>query len=265
MRFQSGIEHSGMKRLVAFTIAAVLAAVAAFVALSLFATPSVPAWFSAVSAGNGYDALLQAGEKIKGKPPEGKADVEAFVNENEGVIAEIRTGLKLPFEVPLASYSATNNLVGDYGRFKTIARTLQAGGKAAENREAFREAAGIYTEVIQLGQRAEHGPIIALLTGVVIERIGLEALEKIAPRLSQAERKQFAEQLESLNKERLPLSEIARRERFYMNRMGGNPIKLLVARIHLRKSMKTRMQREQQLSSDFTRVAENLRNDAIAQ
>jgi hypothetical protein len=43
--------------------------------------------------------------------------------------------------------------------------------------------------------------------------------------------------------------------------MSGDPIRLLLGHVHLRKAMKTREQRQQQLSSDFKRVAELLRQD----
>jgi hypothetical protein len=177
-----------MKRFVTLVILGVLFAALAVIGFALWAKPSVPGWFSAVSKNNGYDPLLQAASKVKGKAPDETSDVTAFVTENEAAIQEIRLALTLPFEVPLAGYSPTNDLVRDFGKFKAVGLTLRAKGRFAEDQKAFAKAAEIYVEVIQLGQRLEHGPLVALVTGVLIEHLGLEAIEKIYAQLPSVER-----------------------------------------------------------------------------
>jgi hypothetical protein len=222
----------------------------------------VAPWFSAVSSGNGYDALVQAAGQMNGQPSDETAEGSAFVKANERVFELVNAAIELPFEVPLTMYSVTNSLLTDLSSFKAIARALRARGKDAEERGANGEARTNYTSIIQLGQRIEHGPIIALLVGIAIEKIGLDALEKAAVGLTPAQRKEVADQIESFDRERLAFSEVALREEHFARQVTGNPIKLLVARFYIRPGLIKAEQKREKLSADFQHVAKELRSSA---
>jgi hypothetical protein len=222
--------------------------------------PDAP-WFAAISNSNGYDALVQAAGKITGPLSEDKAEVAAFVKENGPMFEKVGSALKLPFEVPARMYSLTNSLLKDLSGFKSIAQALRLRGKEAEQRGAECEAATNYTSIVELGQRVEHGPVIALLTGIAIEKIGLDALEEIAPGLTPAQRKELADRLESLDRERLAFSEVALREEYYARQVAGNPLKMIVIRFYIRSGMIKAEQKQQKLSADFQRVVKTLRSN----
>ena len=79
----------------------------------------VAPWFSAVSNGNGYDALVQAAGLMKRRISEEKGDEAAFVKENEGMFERVDSALKLPFEVPSIKYSVASSMMADFSSFKT--------------------------------------------------------------------------------------------------------------------------------------------------
>jgi len=231
------------------------------VALLLFTggEKSLPPWFASVSNGNGYDTLVQAAAEMKGRPADEKAEPAAFVKLNDRMFELVRSALKVPFEVPLSMYSATNSMLPDFASFKSIALALRVKGRAAEERGMGTDAAAAYLDVIQLGQRVEHGPLIALLVGTAIERIGLDSVEKVARTLTDAQRKDLADRIDSLDRERLPFSEVVLRERYFARHNTGNPVKLFIGRFQVRPALKKAEQKQQQLSSDFQRVTKELR------
>jgi hypothetical protein len=247
-----------MKRIL---VIAGLMLLAALVVVALLAgrRPAAP-WFSAVSQGNGYDLLLRAAGQINGGVPEGKTEIAAFVKENEGMFETVRSALKVPFEVPAMNYAVASSLPADMSSFKTIALALRARGREAEERGAKGEAMTNYVGVIQLGQRVEHGPIIAMLVGVAIEKIGLDALEKLALDFQAAQRKEIADKIQSLDRERLAFAEVLRREEYFARQVAGNPLKLLVARFYMKSALVKAEQKHDKISSDFQRVAKELRS-----
>ena len=228
-----------------------------FLSLLLKGSKASAPWFAAVGSGNGYDALLQAAAQMNGRPD--KDDATTFVKANDRMFELVESTLKLPFEMPLILYSETNSSLPDLTAFKTIALALRAKGEEAEKRGAGSDAGTAYTDVIRLGQRVEHGPVISLLVGIAIEKIGLAAMEKLAPRLSPSQRNELAHQLESIDRQRLAFSEVAIRERYFAGRITSNPVRLLVGRWQLRTAIKNTEQKHQQLSSDFQRLAKELR------
>jgi hypothetical protein len=233
-------------------------AVAILLALVLQGSkPSAP-WFDDVATGNGYDALVQAAAQMKGRPVDGKGDAAAFVKANERMFELVESALKLPFEIPLSMYSETSSPLADLSAFKTVALALRAKGKEAEERGASGDAGTAYADTIRLGQRVEHGPLIALLVGIAIEKIGLDAVEKLAPQLGPAKRKDLARQLESLEKQRLAFSEVELRERYFARRITGNPLRLIVGRWKVRPALEKATQKQQRLSADFQRVTKEL-------
>jgi hypothetical protein len=250
-----------MKRVFAVGLLVLLVASVVLVALLAARKPVAP-WFSVVSKGNGYDALVQAASLMNGRMSDDKAEAAAFVKANERMFELVDSALQLPFEVPSMMYSVTNSLLNDLSSFKTIALALRTRGKEAEQRGANGEAATNYASIIQLGQRVEHGPVIALLVGIAIEKIGLDALEKVAIGLTPAQRKEVADKIEALDRERLPFAEVILREEHYAHQVAGNPLKLLVARFYVRSGLMKTEQKQQKLSSDFQRVAKELRSNA---
>jgi len=251
---------TGMRRI--FAVGLLILLVFAVVLVGFLAgRRSVAPWFSAVSNGNGYDALVQAAGQMNGRLSEDKAEAAAFVKANERMFGMVSSALKLPFEVPLTMYSPTNSLLNDLSSFKGIALALRARGREAEQRGGNGEAAASYTRIIQLGQRVEHGPLIALLVGIAIERIGLDALKIVVPGLTAAQRKDVVDQIESFDRERMAFSEVVLREKYYARQNTINPVKLIVARFLVRPALEKAEQKHQQLSSDFQRVAKELRSN----
>ncbi|HEV8542268.1 MAG TPA: hypothetical protein VGR78_07750 [Verrucomicrobiae bacterium] len=228
-------------------------AVAVLLALLVKAPDASAPWFT---NGNGYDALVQAAAQMNGRPDD---DAAAFVRANGRLFELVESALKLPSEMPLRMYSETNSPLPDLAAFKTLALALRRKGKVAQERGASAEAVTAYMNIIQLGQRVEHGPLIALLVGIAIEKVGLGGAEQLTPRLSPAEREDLAHQIESFDRERLAFSEVALRERYFTRRITRNPFKILMARWRLRGAMQKAEQKQQQLSSDFHRVAQELR------
>ncbi len=220
----------------------------------------VAPWFSAVSNGNAYDALVLAAGQMIGRLSDDKAEATQFVKANERMFEAISAALKLPFEVPAAMYSVTNSLMSDLSSFKPLALALRARGSEAEQRGANLEAVTNYATIIQLGQRVEHGPVIAMLVGIALEKIGLDALEKLAVGLAPKIRNEVAARIESFDRERLPFSEVALREQHYATQVAGNPLKLLVARFYIRSALVKAEQKHQVLSDDFQRAAKKLRS-----
>jgi hypothetical protein len=248
-----------MKRVFAVGILVLLLAGVVLVACLAAPKPVAP-WFSVVSNGNGYEVLTQARGLMTGRISEDKAEAAAFVKANEQMFKLVGSALKLPFEVPSRMYSLTNSLLNDLSGFKAIALALRTRGQEAEQRGANGEAATNYTTIIQLGQQVEHGPMIALLLGIALEKIGLDALEKLAIGLTPEQRKEVAGKIESFDRERLAFSEVLRREEHYARQVAGNPLKLLLARFYIRSPLIKAEQRQQNLSSDFQRAAKDLRS-----
>jgi hypothetical protein len=243
-----------MKRVYRFGVLLLVGLAVAFLVVLLVKAPDASApWFT---HGNGYDALVQAAAHMNGRPDD---DAATFVRTNGRLFELVESALKLPSEMPLRMYSETNSPLPDLGAFKTLALALRRKGKDAQERGATGEAAAAYMNIIQLGQRVEHGPLIALLVGIAIEKVGLGDAEKLAPRLSPAEREDLGRQIESFNRERLAFSEVALRERYFTRRITRNPFKILMARWLVRGAMQKAEQKQQQLSSDFHRVAKELR------
>lgn len=243
----------------AFTVGILLLLVLAAFLTVLSGRKPQAAWFSAVSSTNGYDALVLAAGQMQGRLSEDKTERAAFVKANERMFELVSGALNLPFEVPSRMYSLTNSLLADLAGFKPLALALRARGNEAEQRGAHPEAITNYTSIVQLGQRAEHGPIIALLLGIAIEKIGLDALEKAAIGLTPAQRNEVADKIESLDRERLAFSEVLLREEHYARQVAGNPLKLLVARFYIRPTLIKAKQKPENLSADFQRAAKELR------
>jgi hypothetical protein len=252
-------KNAGVRRVFAVTLLLLL--VVAIVLVGFLAARKPAAWFSVVADGNGYDALVQAAGQMKGRLSEDEAKGAEFVKANERMFELVSAALKLPFEVPASMYSLTNSLLSDLASFKAIGVAIRASGKEAEERGANAEAVTNYTSIIQLGQRVEHGPIIALLVGIALEKIGLDALEKVAVTLTPAQRKELADRIELFDRERLAFSEVAVREEHYARQVAGNPLKMLVARFYIRSVLIKAEQRRDNLSSDLRRVSQKLRSD----
>ncbi len=249
--------NAEMKRVFALGLLVLLVGTVVVMGFLARRKPVAP-WFSAVSSGNGYDTLVRARSQMIGGVSEDPAEAAAFLNANEQMFVTLDAALKLPFEIPSRMYSLTNSLLADLGSFKAVALALRARGWEAERRAANAEAMTNYSSIIQLGQLIEHGPVIALLVGIAIEKIGLNAIEKSAARLPPAERKEIANKIAALDRERLPFSEVLLREEHYAHQVAGNPLKLLVARFFIRSSLIKAEQKEQKISADFQRAATEL-------
>lgn len=232
---------------------------ALFVIFGGMRAPSAP-WFSAVTNTNGYDGLLRAAAIMVGNPPVQQTNAGLFVNANTRLFESVQSALELPFEAPLDTYSQTNPPLADLATFKTIALALRAKGWEAERRRADREALASYISIIRLGQNVEHGPLVALLVGMSIEKSGLEAIEKVTARLTPTEREELAEKIQSLDRQRLPFSEVMLRERYFAHRITRNPLRLVLGWFQSRTAFDKAEQKVRRLSSDFRQLSRSLSN-----
>jgi len=208
---------------------------------------------------NGYTGLLNAVSQLKGVPPNGgDGDEASFVKDNQLAFQAVQAALKLQCELPLANYSQTNLPLNDLGRLKTLAVALRVKAAQDEKCDAWHEASEGYLDVIRLGQKVEHGPIISMLVGVAIERIGLSGLEKLAPRLPAGEQQQVRNELSALNTRRLPYDEVAMRESYFAHRNTSNPLQILVARYQSRKAMNKAKDKHAQISREFEKVSKEI-------
>jgi hypothetical protein len=252
-------EHFPMRRIVRYGLLfLLLLALVVSILFALFASNTKPApWFSAVASGNAYDSLAQAASEMNGKPSDQNGGATNFVQANSRMFERVESALKLPFEIPLRMYSISNSPLRDLSAFKTLAHALRLKGMDAAQRGMNADAATNYINIIRLGQHVEHGPLIALLVGIAIEKMGLDALEQLAVKLTPEQRKNLAGQIESLDKQRLPFPEIITREYYFARQVTGNPIKLLIARFMSRAAIAKAEKKQERLSSDFHRAAKS--------
>jgi hypothetical protein len=148
----------------------------------------------------------------------------AFVAKNSRAYGVVEKALNEPVEAPAARYERGHFNMGDFVSAKQFASTLMFKGELAEAEKRYDDAARAYFDSVRLGEKIEHGPMINYLVGAAIERGGLKRLEKLMVKLSAAELRHWAAEVQALNRGRMPFKEIIRREDYFMARNATNII-----------------------------------------
>jgi hypothetical protein len=179
----------------------------------------------------------------------------------------MRAALEKPFEAPEAAYDVQlmNGPLGNIGQFKTLAMAAKCEGIFAEQNGDWTAAARSYTDIIRLGQKVQAGTLIFMLIGVSIERIGVEALEKLEGNLTGTARGQIAATLKQLNEQRLPFGEVEWRERYLRRRGSPTPLHYVIFTRHVRAAIESgkakHMQAYQSLESIASKLAQPARSN----
>jgi hypothetical protein len=113
---------------------------------------------------------------------------------------------------------------------KALAQAIVAKGRDAEGRGQYAEAAEDYVTVVQLGVNYEHGPLIYLLVGAAIEGIGMRGLKPVISKLSNKDIEAVARRVQSINRERISMNEVLRREEYFAANNATNLVELVKAR-----------------------------------
>lgn len=178
-----------------------------------------------------FETLVRAGSRIQDPNPSPSSDeLAAYIATNAAALATVREALTKPFEAPAAMYDihTMNTSFTQVGGFKKLALMLKNEGTHYENQGKMAEAGRCYADVIRLGLKVERGPLIFMLIGVSFERIGLEALEAIEPKIPARARKELSAGLREMNSQRVPFAEIEERERYIRRRHSPTPFHYLI-------------------------------------
>lgn len=179
---------------------------------------------------NGYHEVARASSLLSGDPPPvsetNAAELAAIVQTNRAALDALRAALKLNIEAPAEAYEQTtiDKYLETAARIKRLAQTLKYEGRLAELQDRHSQAAAIYLELMQFGQKMQPGPLISSLLGLAIEELGRISLEKLEPKITGPSRSRIAADLENLNNSRLPFDETMRRERYFMRRNSPSPL-----------------------------------------
>ncbi len=208
------------KLLTAFCVLAVLAVVVVVVVtLSQPLTPIKP-----MPNPNGYDDFVAAGDLLRGDPDPlslTNGQLAAYLAGKATAISLVQTGLSRECRVPLVySIDATHTL--PLPALKQVAQLLAAQGKLAEAQGRNNDAAQSYLTMIRLGQEScRGGLIIHSLVGIAIEAMGDAHLESLIPKLSAAQSRAFATDLESIDSKREPTAATLDQELQWVRRTWG--------------------------------------------
>ena len=210
---------------------------------------------------NAYEALIFAEEQlIDFSPKPTSAKFAQSVTNNAAALNLMRAALEKTFEAPESTYDnqLINTVLGNIGRFKTLALAAKCEGVLAERNGDFPSAARSYVDIIRLGQKVQAGPLIFMLIGVSIERIGVEALEQLEPKLVNPARSQIASTLKELNEVRVPFEEVEWRERYLRRRASPTPIHSLIFTRHVRAAIEKGKQKHTQAYQSLGALASKL-------
>lgn len=178
-----------------------------------------------------YETLVQASRALgDNRGDQGTNELAEYVEANAPAMKMVREALTQKFEAPMAAYDVATmgNIMPELGSFKSLALALRNEGVYRETQTNYSQAAETYVDVIRLGSKVESGTIIFALVGIAIERIGIDALERIEHEIQAPVRQQIAAKLREINSQRIPFAGIAERERVVLRRNAPTPIHVLI-------------------------------------
>jgi len=195
------------------------------------ATKKGPPPFLAGLKQNAYDDFIKAGNSLIGTF-EDADDPKAFIRTNQPAFNAFRAGLPRRFEAPVETYDLQTFsalVMPKLALLKRLGQTIKAEGKLAEDSKNYTDAARIYLELIDFGQKIQAGPVIFLLVGLAVEDMGLKSLQSMENRLKEPDRAQIAQRLAKLAADRISFEEVMRRERYFGRRNSPTPFHYLIS------------------------------------
>jgi hypothetical protein len=124
----------------------------------------------------------------------------------------------------------TQNLI----QLRKLAFQLIGEGKLAEIEGRRADAVQSYLDEIRFGQEVGRGGLmIEKLLGIACQRPGLQALQRLAPKLRSEEFRKLTKALEEIDGRREPWEAVLRRQKAYNRRMG-NFLDVTIAQLLLR-------------------------------
>jgi hypothetical protein len=208
-----------------------LLGVVAYVWLSV---PSVPP--VVLPNPNGYPQFLESGRKIVGIPDDiatSDADtLKRFLGSNAAVLSGSRETLQLECAVPI-EYTAAyqQRVVDDVAPLKNVARLLWADARATELDGDSDEAAEKFAEVIRYSQKTSNGGLlIHLQCGIAYERLGWQAVLRLAPSLSKDQKASLKTQLAATNRASLNVEDYMKREKALATAAHGRFLVFITSR-----------------------------------
>lgn len=178
---------------------------------------------------NAYDEFIRSIQMLQGTPQEGNP--AEFVKTNEPALAAFRRGMKQKFEAPIETYNQQTlaaTVMPNLAGLKALGLAVKAEGNAAQEEKDFTRAASIYLELMEYGQKIQHGPVIFLLVGLAVENQGFFGLQTLETKLAENEKKEVAARLEQLAAERITFEEVLTRERYFARRASPTPLHYLI-------------------------------------
>ena len=256
-----------MRRRTQLIITAVILGIAALGFLIWSANRGITSPMFRHPEANAYEALIFAQKQLSDSRPDPiSPDLAQSVTNNAEALRLTRAALEKPFEAPESAYDTKriDGLLGGIGGFKSLALAIKCEGVLAETEGDYASAARSYVDIIRLGQSIQAGPLIFMLIGVSIERIGVEALTELEPNLTGDTRSQTAATLRQFNETRLPFEEVEWRERYLRRRASPTPIHYLIFSRHVSAAMEKAKQKHAQAWQSLDALASRLAQPAPA-
>src|SRR2546428_9520739 len=176
---------------------------------------------------NGYDDFLAADKLVVGDALNlydvKDEELRTVVGQNRAALQAVRQGLTKECQMPLtndAQYLSqeTQHLI----QLRKLAFQLIGEGKLAEIEGRRADAVQSYLDEIRFGQEIGRGGLmIEKLLGIACQRPGLQALQRVAPKLRSEEFRKLTKALEEIDGRLEPWEAVLRRQKAFTRRSGS--------------------------------------------
>jgi hypothetical protein len=205
------VKHRNVLIVVAFALAAVVASIVVFHALSTRPQTVLP-------KPNGYDDFAAAAQWLVAwsgdllAPPE---ELRSAVSQNSKALEAVRSGLKKQSAVPVTNdITWVNTHIVQLGEHKSMARLLTAEGLIHLQQGGTNEAARSFADCIVFAHAAHRrGLMITELVAIACQAIGAQRLVQVAPYVPPDALREILPELIALDQAREPASAILQRDR----------------------------------------------------
>jgi hypothetical protein len=174
-------------------------------------------------AENGYVDLLRAAELVD--DPAVNVDklsgdeLRAYLQKQEPALDLAEQALKRPCQAVLDERMDDILLSAEGKQLEKLSQTFAARGRLELQEERVESAVKSYLTVIELGAAITHGGVLMHDGfGFMAERLGVEGLQKLVPRLDDDACRKLAARLQEIDARREPAKNSAARERLYQAR-----------------------------------------------
>lgn len=168
---------------------------------------------------NGYDDFVKAGQLLAG-PIQRWDDLtldelKELVTTNSASLTLVRQGLTKHSRLPAYRLVATTkNHINELSSHRQLAQVLAAESRLALEAGRTNDAALACMDCIRLGQECSRGgPLIDCMSGIGIQRFGLEKLQKLATGVDSMTARKVVQSLEECLRNIEPAAEVLRNER----------------------------------------------------